>query len=252
MIPRKYVLQLREEHRLSREQQEDYRRDLLSWLSKRDEEFAVFQNRVLELLTAMALGGGPAVLTLSEESSAQSRHFDSPSPTPDIGNPLTHTQLARSHPHCERCPSASELPLQCHNACECRCHDTTLTRASPYILAPVFGNLFLPRSFFYWSFASCDVQTCRRRQRNCQMTTLKYFFPSWFIAVDMKIRLESFPVQFCLQTPRRVSRTSPLFLAIAHSDIEGVRELLLSHRGSVNDVDPHGRGVLHVSRSRSH
>ncbi|PSR77195.1 hypothetical protein PHLCEN_2v8024 [Hermanssonia centrifuga] len=79
------------------------------------------------------------------------------------------------------------------------------------------------------------------------MTTLKYFFPSWFIAVDMKIRLESFPVQFCLQTPRRVSHTSPLFLAIAHSDIEGVRELLLSHRASVNDVDPHGRGVLHYA-----
>ncbi|PSS01010.1 hypothetical protein PHLCEN_2v4085 [Hermanssonia centrifuga] len=150
-----------------------------------------------------------------------------------------------SMPTTQRKGAGNSKPLQCENPCECCCHDTKLTRASPPWLAPLFGNLYLPCSFFRRSLTSCNIQTCRRTQKNRQIAKIKFFFPSWFIAVDMKIRLQVFPVHLCLQTPRRVPRTSPIFRCIQRIDIEGVKELLVSGKASVNDVDERGWSVLH-------
>ncbi len=146
--------------------------------------------------------------------------------------PLTKSDLKRT--------------LQCENPCACCCHDTRLTRATPYWGSSWFGNLYLPRSFFHRSFASCNVQTCRRTHKSCQLAKIKFFFPSWFLSVEMKIRLEAFPVHFYLQTPRRVPNMSPIFRCVVRMDIEGVRKLLVSGEASVNDVNEEGWGVLHV------
>ncbi len=165
------------------------------------------------------------------------------------GRPLRRTSQSISvAPRMSRPLTMKDLkePLQCETPCECCCHDTRLTHATPYWGSSWFGNLYLPRCFFHRSFTCCNVQTCRRTQKNRQIAKIKWFFPSWFIAVDMKIRLQAFPVHFCLQTPRRVPETSPIFGCIQRMDIDGVRGLLGSAEASVNDVDEDGWAVLHV------
>ncbi len=237
-----------------------FKRDHESWLARQVADLASFRAVVEERLTAIAynqdkiffrLASSPDFTKLPADSrqshprsipesdvsaSAHSMPRDQElnriSVAPRTSRPLTTNNL--------------KLPLQCEDPCECCCHDASLTRASPHWLAPLIGNLYLPRSFFHWSFSSCNVPTCRRTRRTRQIAKIKLFFPSWFIAVDMKIRLQTFPVYFCLQTPRRIPDTSPIFICIRGLDIEGTRRLLVSGEASVNDVDEHGFGVLHV------
>lgn len=246
-----------------------FKRDHHSWVAQQVAELASLREAVEERMAILAYNQDRMYCMLSSISSSNIDPQPSnpcalpavPMPVPAIpvsdackgsdgGRPLRQTSQSISvAPRTSRPLTVKDLkePLQCETPCECCCHDTRLTRATPYWGSSWFGNLYLPRSFFHRSFASCNVQTCRRTQKNRQIAKIKFFFPSWFIAVDMKIRLEVFPVHFCLwQTPRRVPGTSPIFRCIKRMDIDGVRGLLGSGEASVNDVDENGWGVLHV------
>ncbi len=237
-----------------------FKQDHESWFTRQVADLASFRAIVEERLAAIA-HNQDKIFNMLASSPEATRSPDNSLPTLPVTVLMSDVHRCQASveeqhpnqifdsitvPHISRRLTTGDLPLKCGIRCKCCCHDIRLTRASPYWLAPFFGNLFLPRSFFHRSFSSCSLQTCRRTQKIRQMAKVKFFFPSWFIAVDMKIRLQAFPVHFCLQTPRRVPDTSPIFRCIMRMDIEGLKDLLVSGQASINDLDGDGYGVLHV------
>ncbi|PSS01013.1 hypothetical protein PHLCEN_2v4088 [Hermanssonia centrifuga] len=235
-----------------------FKRDHASWVAQQVAEFASLRAAIEERMAVLAYNQDRLYCMFAlSPSSGVVQPFPNPgaptavsTPVPDI--PVSEGREAsaegQSHgqstlaPRTSRRLTAKDIKetLQCESPCGCCCHDKRLTRATPYWGTSWFGNLYLPRSFFHRSLISCNVQTCRRTQKNRHIANIKWFFPLWFVAVDMKIRLKAFPVHFCLQTPRRVPRTSPIFRCIRRMDINDVRGLLVSGEASVNDVDEVG------------
>ncbi len=78
---------------------------------------------------------------------------------------------------------------------------------------------------------------------------VKYYFPSWFVQIEMDLRFEALPVHFYIRTPRIVSRLS---MYVWHwkfhwnADPKRFRQLLASRLLTVNDIDEQGRSLLHV------
>ncbi|PSR72678.1 hypothetical protein PHLCEN_2v11452 [Hermanssonia centrifuga] len=190
------------------------------WVAQEAARFGIFQTQMMNSLSAVAQRD-PGILMLAASSGAVQPPVN-PSALPAVSMLVPDIPVSEGHetstegqshgqtlqlisfaPRISRPLTTKGIkePLRCEIPCECCCHDTRLTHATPYWGSSWFGNLYLPRSFFHRSFASCNVQTCRRTQKNRQIAKIKFFFPSWFIAVDMNIRLETFPVHFLLADP---------------------------------------------------
>lgn len=79
------------------------------------------------------------------------------------------------------------------------------------------------------------------------VSQVKWFLPTWFVYVEKMIQLSVFPVDFRIQTPRMVEWSSPVLSSAWKMDINAVDLLLKSGQATINDVNPHGDGLLHVS-----
>lgn len=135
------------------------------------------------------------------------------------------------------------FPLRCPESCCCRCHRMPSFRLVPRWLALWIGDIHLPRTLLssLCSFLTpCTDSTCVRTQED--LTTIKFFLPSWFAEVDATIRFNAFPVHFTIQTPRVVQSLDYL----NGVTVDDVKRLLSNREMTLLDVEPDGGTILHV------
>ena len=114
----------------------------------------------------------------------------------------------------------------------------------PKVFRPWLGQLNVPHTFsiaFDPFSAPCGHAKCSRGQRAIQ--NIQWTAPGWFAHIEATIRFKTFPVHFCIQTPRVVPSLHHLtWISLDEFKIQlSTRELTLC------DVDPEGESVLHVS-----
>lgn len=159
------------------------------------------------------------------------------------------TENEASSTHCA-CPEGSiplpcELPA-CQPGCRCHCHKPP-TSIIPTSLSSLLGRMYVPqgmRSMLFQVWARCDEPRCRRQHTS--LFIIKYYFPLWFRRINAEIRVESHgSVHFSLRIPRVVGKNS--FHWLMGATVDEVKEKLWSRELTVNDVDPDGFTLLHVS-----
>ena len=140
--------------------------------------------------------------------------------------------------------------LRCLDECPCQCHRGVKYR-SPRHLSAYIGDLFFGASNLPWccsSLSECNEQTCRRSKS--PSADVKVFLPSWFLSamasLNICFSLQMIPLRINVQTRNTIPYCSPIFRRVQEGDIHGIRELLLSGKSSLNDVDPYGLGLLYV------
>ncbi len=183
----------------------------------REESSSSIRNPLSSVPTISSLSIQPAV-------SLDTSHHDAITTVSGFVIHRTNSTLSVTTP-----PHARE-PVGCLPGCACCCHSCIALRAINYWLYPYFGALFISRPllrFVHSSFLKCNEQTCQRIH-SATHYQIKYFFPTWFFDLEMKLRMKAIPVRFYLQTPRLVPDTSPIFHCIRSLDTDGVRELLVS------------------------
>ena len=133
--------------------------------------------------------------------------------------------------------------IPCEFGCGCRCHLQTLPLI-PRKFVPYIGGIYIPPSLISALLSTrtpCNVPSCKRRQSD--LFTIKYFLPSWFAEVNADIRFRVIPIHFSIRTQRTVG--SLAFLNTA--SLDDVKRMLCKREFTVNDVQPNGFTVLHVS-----
>ena len=138
----------------------------------------------------------------------------------------------------------------CPDGCPCCCHTPSRdVQLIPKALRPWVGQLNIPPTFltaFDSSSIPCDNSHCARARR--QVQNIKYTAPGWFAHVEATIRFESFPVHFCIQTPRVV----PSLRFLLNISFDEFKVKLSTRELTLCDVEPNGLSVLHVSSQHSH
>ncbi len=233
-------------------------RDHERWRFEQNATLAAFQRAVESQLAALTDTQQRMFIMMTSQGNHGDHIRHHP---PSVSSPMPTNVVCSSTP--QRGPvlvstsaqiSSQEIcvdgPLKCLHVCPCQCHNVSLTRVTPQLFSPIIGDLYLSLpNRIIWSLCSslseCNVQTCRRTRLTS--AHIKYFLPTWFIDVQMQIRFQKTPIQFILQTPRIIQKDSPIFQHARNMDVDGIRALLVSRCASVNDVDPNGDGILHVS-----
>ena len=133
----------------------------------------------------------------------------------------------------------------CPDVCPCRCHAPSRdVQLVPKALRSWLGQLNVPPTLlaaFSSSFIPCNNHRCARGRQ--QIQKIKYTVPGWFVQVEATIRFETFPVHFCIQTPRVVPTLNYLYWI----DFDDFRIKLSNRDLTLCDVEPNGISVLHVS-----
>ncbi len=142
-------------------------------------------------------------------------------------------------------PSISPLETPCKH-CSCQCHRAACLLRTPKSVSSIIGDHYakIPFPHRVWpGLVQCDVPTCKKGW----LMQVKSFLPYWFARVEMQMRFEVLPVHFCIQTPRfnpeidyKMAETVP------ERGADVFKELLYSRRATINDVNEHGLGLLHV------
>lgn len=165
--------------------------------------------------------------------------------------PTDTNNLAVSHKFTDFDPiSESQKPrvrvkrLQCLDGCPCRCHSHRIFR-SPFGVSPILGDFFL--RYRRKKLTECDVQTCRGNERF--EAILRFVLPSFVSRVaniQFNIALRAVPFKLLINTRTTIPYDSPIFIFVQEGNIEGIKDLLISGKASLSDVDPYGLGLLYV------
>ena len=190
-----------------------------------------------DLLRAYTAVRGDEVVRTPESGSSQHRHV------PRGGNGgYWSLQLQPVH----RRPQSV-----CRSGCTCSCHTRSSWRSSSY-LQSILGLLFIGYTGLPLVSSGCNNIRCQRRSD--PVISIKYFFPSWFMAraLDVVI-LISRPdglVQ-SLRVSRIVWEESKIFRLAQDGNVDDMKSLLSSRRGSPYDVSSlYGFTPLDVSQLR--
>ena len=137
--------------------------------------------------------------------------------------------------------SASERTSNCLEGCTCDCHSDI--RPIPSWLNLWLGKLNVPHSLaasLLPSVFPCNDVHCTRTQRNAG--TVRYYPPVWFAHVEASIRFATFPIHFCIQTPRVVASLRHL----RKMTMAEFKRKLSLREITIHDVEPNGFSMLHV------
>ena len=134
---------------------------------------------------------------------------------------------------------------ECPNGCPCRCHIPSRDlQLVPSVLRPWVGRFNVPRTLpaaLLPFFVLCNHNQCSRSRK--QIQNVKYTAPRWFAHVEATIRFETFPIHFCIQTPRVV----PSLQELSDISFDEFRRKLSTRALTLYDIDRNGQSVLHVS-----
>ena len=73
---------------------------------------------------------------------------------------------------------------------------------------------------------------------------IKYCLPTWFAHIEALIKIEKFPVYFCIQTPRVVPSLQYLYVI----SLDEFKSKLSDREITLHDVESDGYSILHVRR----
>ena len=140
--------------------------------------------------------------------------------------------------------------IHCRNWCPCSCHvKKKVKMAVPGIMESLLGKMFIGYAGLPVFSKSCDFEGCRDRQNVA--ATMEYWFPWWFVSMNLKMQLQYLPnagPQMQLSTTRRVPDTSQSVEFALRGDIAGLKHLFAHGLASPRDVsDSRGFTLLRVS-----
>lgn len=133
---------------------------------------------------------------------------------------------------------------RCPRSCCCCCHH--MVQATPQFLTPLLGNLYLQSALLLSLFTAttCNDPACRRTRET--LLAVKWQLPTWFFAVDAKLRIDAIPIHVCIQTPRVLENLDLFLWRQGCLRVDDMQKMLSSKQITLNDVDVDGRSVLHV------
>ncbi|PSS37789.1 hypothetical protein PHLCEN_2v356 [Hermanssonia centrifuga] len=148
-----------------------------------------------------------------------------------------------------RCSTTHSMPplRGCLRGCGCRCHRVQVIQGMPDALAAICGKLYVKLPFprrLWPGLVQCDVEACKKDW----LMDVKYYFPSWFVQIEMDVRFEALPVHFYIRTPRIVPNLAEDIVEWFYfegADPNELRRCLAFRHFTVNDIDPNGHSILH-------
>ncbi|KAF2261005.1 ankyrin [Lojkania enalia] len=138
----------------------------------------------------------------------------------------------------------------CRNWCPCACHvRRKLNVTVPGVMANILGKMFVGYAGLPVLNKPCDFRGCRDRQEPDAM--MEYWFPGWFVAMNLKMHLKLLPMsgpQFQLATTRRIPDSSQSITFAMKGDIQGLRHLFTQGLAHPRDIsDSRGYSLLRAS-----
>ena len=128
--------------------------------------------------------------------------------------------------------------LPCRSWCPCACHTKRkLKLTTPGMMEGVLGRMFIGYSGLPLPKEPCDFRGCQDRQH--ATATVEYWFPSWFVSMNLKLYLTYLPragPEFQLSTTRRVPDTSQSIAFAMQGNIEGLKHLFAQGLARPRDV----------------
>lgn len=128
--------------------------------------------------------------------------------------------------------------LPCRSWCPCACH--TKRKLKPIasgIMEGVLGRIFIGYSGLPLLKEPCDFRGCRDRQH--ATSTVEYWFPSWFVSMNLGLHLIYLPrtgPELQLSTTRRVSDASQSISFAIQGNIESLKNLFTQGLAGPRDV----------------
>ena len=143
--------------------------------------------------------------------------------------------------------STSSSLWDCERNCVCVCHHRQ-TWKTPRFLHRFLGILFVGYAGVPYLTQKCDSQECI--QRSSPMTSITYFFPSWFLASVFVVAVRSSinGLEFNIRVPHIVSDSAIVFDLCAQGDVEGVKTMFRQGLSSPFDIDSTQRTLLDVRK----
>ncbi len=140
--------------------------------------------------------------------------------------------------------------VPCRNWCPCACHvQRKLNVRVPGLMEALLGKMFIGYTAMPAWNSPCDFRGCRDRQTS--YVTMEYWFPWWFLMVNLRLQLKYMPnagPQMQLSSIRRVPDTAQSISFAMNGDIEGLRHLFSQGMASPRDVsDSRGYSLVRVS-----
>ena len=150
--------------------------------------------------------------------------------------------------------SASQR-IPCRSWCPCACHaKQKLKLIAPGMMESVLGKMFVGYSGLPVLNKPCDFRSCRDRQN--ATATMDYWFPWWFVSMNLKLHLTYLPwtgPQFQLSTTRRVPDDSQSISFAMQGNIDGLKYLFSQGLAGPRDVsDSRGFTLMRVSLLSNH
>jgi ankyrin repeat protein len=128
--------------------------------------------------------------------------------------------------------------LPCRSWCPCACHTKRkLKLTAPGIMEGVLGRMFVGYSGLPLLNEPCDFRGCRDRRH--ATATAEYWFPSWFVSMNLRLHLKYLPrtgPEFQLSTTRRVADDSQSINFAMQGNIEGLKHLFTQRLAGPRDV----------------
>lgn len=128
--------------------------------------------------------------------------------------------------------------LPCRSWCPCACHtNRKLKQTAPGIMEGVLGRVFVGYSSLPLLRGRCDFKGCRDKRH--ASATIEYWFPSWFVSMNLKLYLTYLPrtgPEFMLSTTRRVADDSQSIAFAMQGNIEGLKYLFTQGLAGPRDV----------------
>ncbi len=140
--------------------------------------------------------------------------------------------------------------IPCRGWCPCSCHEVRrLKLRMAGIVENVLGKMFVGYCGLPVLNKPCDFKACRDRQNTT--ATVEYWFPSWFVSMNVKLHLTYLPSmgpQFQLSTTRRVPDDSQAISFAMQGNIDGLKYLFSQGLAGPRDVsDSRGFTLMRVS-----
>ena len=138
---------------------------------------------------------------------------------------------------------------ECNRICPCQCHRIQRF-ASPVILAPIIGHLFVGYTGLpLLNRKSCNRISCQRAKGQVHIR-IAYFFPLWFFLrlIIFSITKVSSTILCSLKTPVITQSSAPNFIYASTGRIDAIKAFLSANTAGLNAIDSIGsKSLLHVS-----
>ena len=241
---------------------------MLTLIIRRDLHHVILELRRVTVLTSNAgepqesidIGPGDQHIALSTRIDQQ--HQELSNRLEALGKLILNRERQdSSHPDqipvpSEKAKNAQTLRLltshrvPCRSWCPCACHaKRKLKLTAPGMMENMLGKMFVGYSGLPVLNRSCDFIGCRDRQN--ATATMEYWFPWWFVSMNLKMYLTYLPrmgPQIRLSTIRRVPDDSQSITFAMQGNIDGLKYLFSQGSVSPRDVsDSRGFTLMRVS-----